>query len=228
MKKIGLLIALSILLISCDEAKNNLRKGNDFFDNNEYSKAEDNYLKALNKDSLYMKSNYNIANTNYRQNSKSNLEKSILYLDRAIESKLTADSSIYSKIFYNRGNSNFQLAFLDSGDNKSNFSKRIKNAINDYKSTLKINPDDSAAKYNLALANYLLKNQENKNQENKNENKEKENSQQNQSIQLIEDKKKEDNERMLEAMKNNEKQTLEKLKKEKDKKSRNFKTEKDW
>lgn len=243
MKRIGLLIGLLLLFISCDKAKNNLRDGNKYFEKEKYTKAEDSYLKALGEDSLYMKANYNIGNSNYRHNSKSNLEKSLLYYNRALESKFNGDSNSYAQIYYNKGNTNFSLALMDSSAEKSEMEKKLRSAIEDYKMSLKINPDDSAAKYNLSLASYLLKKQE----ENKKNNKDKKQEQQQQSQpqsaemkksdkkdsenraeMLMESDKNKEGKRMLEALKNNEKRTLDNLKKDKDQKSNRYRTDKDW
>lgn len=241
MKRTVLLALILISFISCDKSKNNLRTGNKSFAKQEYEKAEESYLSSLQKDSAYMKANYNLGNTNYRMNNKSGLDKSLLYYDRAINGELETDSSIYQDILYNRGNTNFKLALSDSSVEKKEFANRLKKAISDYKSTLRLNPEDSAAKYNLALATHLLKQNEspqsseseddeqdvsdsdnNKNQENQGDNKE------NKSLQLGDENKKDEAERMLEALKYNEKQTLDRIKKDRDNDVQHRRTDKEW
>lgn len=239
MKKIIYFIMFSILFVSCDKAKNNLRDGNKAFDAKRYSEAENLYRKALAIDTSYDKARYNLANTSYMQNKKDSYKKAIMYYDKALSLDSIKDTNFQASVLYNRANSNFKLALLDSSTKSNDYSQCLKNAINDYKLSLKLSPKDSSAKYNLTLAMHLLKQNSNKNKtknqdkqnqqnhsqnDNKKDNKEK---QDNSSVQ-VKIQNKEEGDRMLEALKNNERNTLEKIKKEKDKNIRQVRTDKDW
>lgn len=221
----GLLILSAFA--SCDKEKNYLREGNKDFDDKQYAKAEDNYRKALNADSTYRKAQYNLANSTYKQNKEDLYNQSLLYYDKALTNDTIMDTLFTANTFYNKGNTNFKLALMDSLEKGEKYNEGLKKAVEDYKRTLKLNPKDSCAKYNLSLAMRLLKQnqQQNKDKQKKNnQNQEQKTKPQEQK----QPKQNKDSQRMLEALKNNEKNTLEKLKKEKDKKVINNRNNKDW
>ena len=87
MKKLVYLILVLLLFTSCDKEKNYLRQGNKNFEQKDYSKAEDNYLKALNIDSTYHKAQFNLANSNYKKNKEDQLNKAIMYYEKALDRK---------------------------------------------------------------------------------------------------------------------------------------------
>jgi alpha-galactosidase/6-phospho-beta-glucosidase family protein len=132
-------------------------------------------------------------------------------------------------------------------------------SIDAYKNSLRLDPADNDAKYNLAYAQKMLeKNQQQQQQQQQNKDKqdqpdqdqqnqdqqkqeqEKEQEQQEQKDELADQQQqqqqqskpqeisKADAERILEALKNDEKQTLEKLKQAQIKMTRVVKSEKDW
>ncbi|MFA7082102.1 MAG: hypothetical protein WC135_05755 [Bacteroidales bacterium] len=246
MKRLFYLILILFVFSSCDKEKNYLRQGNKDFEQKQYSKAEDSFLKALAIDSTYQKAQYNLANSNYKKEKEDQLNKALLYYDKALDQDSINDSIFAADILYNRGNTNFKLALLDSIEKTEKYDKSLKKAIEDYKGTLKINSKDSSAKYNLSLAMRLLEQnqnnsqskqkQEKKEEDNKNKDKQKPENKKDQEKEEEQDKnpqdykKKEnqDKERMLEALKNNEKNTLQKLKKEKDKNTQQIRNDKDW
>ncbi len=227
MKKLVLGILILFIFASCDKEKNYLREGNKDFEDKQYNKAEDNYRKSLNQDSTYKKAQYNLANSTYKQNKEDQYNQSLLYYEKAIAQDSIMDTSFTANTLYNRGNTNFKLALLDSIEKGEKYNEGLKKAVEDYKKTLKLNPQDTSAKYNLSLAMRLLKQNQNQNKQNK---KQEDKNQQQKPKQQEQNKPKQnqDSKRMLEALKNNEKNTLEKLKKEKDKKVINSRNNKDW
>lgn len=244
MKRLIYFTLIIFAFSSCDKEKNYLRDGNENFEEKQYVKAEDNYLKALAIDSTYKKAQFNLANSNYKKDKDDQLNKALIYYDKALSHDSIIDTNFLADLYYNRGNTNFRLALLDSIQKDEKYNKGLEKAILDYKNTLKINSEDSAAKYNLSLAMRLL-NQNKNNNQNKNkkdkkeqenqekqkqENKQnkKENQEQDNKNQEYQKKQNQDKERMLEALKNNEKNTLERLKKEKDKNAKQNRNDKDW
>ena len=227
MKKLVFGILILFIFASCDKEKNYLREGNRDFEEKQYNKAEDNYRKSLNQDSTYKKAQYNLANSTYKQNKEDQYNQSLLYYEKAIAQDSIMDTSFTANTLYNRGNTNFKLALLDSIEKGEKYTEGLKKAVEDYKKALKLNPQDTSAKYNLSLAMRLLKQNQNQNKQNKNQ---EDKNQQQKSKQQEQNKPKQnqDSKRMLEALKNNEKNTLEKLKKEKDKKVINSRNNKDW
>ncbi len=227
MKKLVFGILIIFIFTSCDKEKNYLREGNKDFEEKQYAKAEDNFRKSLNIDSTYKKAQYNLANSTYKQNKEDQYNQSLLYYEKAIAQDSIMDTSFTANTLYNRGNTNFKLALLDSIEKGEKYNEGLKKAVEDYKKTLKLNPQDTSAKYNLSLAMRLLKQNRNQNKQNK---KQEDKNQQQKPKQQEQNKPKQnqDSKRMLEALKNNEKNTLEKLKKEKDKKVINSRNNKDW
>jgi tetratricopeptide (TPR) repeat protein len=227
MKKYIFLVLIVFVLTSCEKEKNYLREGNKDFEEKHYAEAEDNYRKSLNVDSNYVKAQYNLANSTYKQNKEDLFNQSLLYYDKVLSKDSISDTAIRANTFYNRGNTNFKIAIFDSIEKGDRFNDGLKKAVEDYKQTLKINPQDSSAKYNLSLAMRLLKqNQQQNKQKQKKDDQKQEQKPKNQE--QNKPKQNQDNQRMLEALKNNERNTLEKLKKEKDKKIINNRNNKDW
>lgn len=262
MKKIMLCLSVLICVcIGCDREKNELRKGNKAFDKSEFKQAEDAYRASLAADSNYAKAEYNLANASYKQDKDDKLHTAAKYYGSFLKSLSPEDTLNRTNGIYNLGNTNFKLSQSDTVKNTEQSTKYLKEAAEYYKASLRLNPSDSNAKYNLALTQYLLKKdeQENKNnqqqqnqqqqQQQQNQNKDskqqkdekknpKDDSQnrndekknQNQNSQNAQGGKKDKKEvkRMLEALKNNEKNTLNKIKHQKEDKAQKRRVEKDW
>ena len=245
-KKIVYLLFVLIFLSSCDKEKRDIRKGNDFYQKSDYLKAEEQYRKSLVSDSNYLKAQYNLANASYKQQNKEKLQTALKYYEAYLKGNPYNDTISNANAIYNRGNVNFQMFNTDTNSEASANIQYLEKALNDYKQTLRLNPSDSAAKYNLALTQYLLNKHKNQNQNQQNQQQEEQQQQQNQQQQNSQDKKQEeqkdsktppqpqrmrdnkDTERMLEALKNNEKNTLEKVKKKEEQQVQKRHIEKDW
>ena len=188
-----------------------LRQGNRKFDRGEYKEAEKDYRKALELNKESVKGQFNLGAAVYKNN---NFEESAKIYSNLAEKN--TDREIKSKIFHNLGNS-----FLQS--------KEYEKSIMSYKNALMNDPKNLDTKYNLEYAKMMLKKQQQqqqkqddkkddkKDQKDKKDQNKDQNKNQDQQKPPQEQKKisKEDAERMLEAMKNDEKKTLQKVKKEK-------------
>ncbi len=238
-KNFVLIIFALIIFASCDKEKRKLREGNDSYKESNYQKAEEQYRESLVSDSNYLKAQYNLANASYKQQKQEKLQTSLKYYEEYLKGNSINDTINNANAIYNRGNVNFQLFNSDTTNEPSAKMQYLEKACEDYKQTLRLNPEDSAAKYNLALTQYLLKkNKDNKNNQQQQQQQQQQNSQQQQQQQKKDNsdtpaqqkrmKDKKDMERMLEALKNNEKQTLEKVKKEEEKQVQKRYIEKDW
>jgi tetratricopeptide (TPR) repeat protein len=224
-----LFIFAIFLNVFSQNEKKFIREGNKLYNQKNYNDAEVKYRKSLLKDSTYKIGNYNLANSLYKQK---NFEEATRFYSNLAEKE--TDKSAKSKIYHNLGNSYLQTKEYEKG-------------IEAYKQALKNNPTDIDTKYNLSYAMQMLKQQQ-QNKDNKNDKKDKDkknedkkddknkddqnkDKQQNQDKKQQEQKqkqlKKEEAERMLEALKNDEKKTLDKVKKQKAIGVR-VKTEKDW
>lgn len=197
-----------------------VRRGNrlmlDTLGGSDYSeKAIVQYKKALDMDSTFSISRYNLGNALIRQSKPQ--EAMTEYLAAA---KYETDRNRLSDIYHNMG------VLLQS-------SKKYAEAVECYKESLRNNPSNDETRYNYVLAKWHLKNQQNENQDNKDQQQdqqdkekkeqqqkqekeqEKEKQQQQQSQQQEEqakpDMSKENAERLLQAAMRNEKETQEKI-----------------
>lgn len=197
-----------------------VRRGNrlmlDTLGGSDYSeKAIVQYKKALDMDSTFSISRYNLGNALIRQSKPQ--EAMTEYLAAA---KYETDKNRLSDIYHNMG------VLLQS-------SKKYAEAVECYKESLRNNPSNDETRYNYVLAKWHLKNQQNENQDNKDQQQdqqdkekkeqqqkqekeqEKEKQQQQQLQQQEEqakpDMSKENAERLLQAAMRNEKETQEKI-----------------
>ncbi|MDP3441327.1 MAG: tetratricopeptide repeat protein [Ignavibacteria bacterium] len=207
--------------------------GVDLYSNQKYADAEVKFKKLLEKDPKLFEGHFNLGDSYYKQGrydeALSSFNKSLEYTD---------DKSNRSKVYHNMGNS-----FMKG--------EKYKEAIQSYASALKNNPDDLETKYNLSYALNMMKQNQQQNQQNKNDKdkdkkdqnkdqKQNQDQQQNKNEDKKDDKKeqqqeqqqqqknqisKEEAERILEALKNNEKDLQKKIRKIQGKAKT---TEKDW
>jgi len=204
-----------------------LRDGNKLYDKGKYKEAEMNYRKSLEINKESDKGKFNLGTAVYQEKNFNEATKIFEDLSGKQSDKLTK-----AKVYHNYGNSLLE-------------SKQYEQSIAAYKNSLLNNPADKDTKYNLEYAKLMLKkqqqqqkqNQQDKNQDKKdqdkkdqeNQDKDQQNKDQNKKQSQDQNKKisKEDAERMLEALKNDEKQTMAKLKKVKAKVQPAI-IEKDW
>ena len=236
-----LFIVTALIILSAPQnavgqgEKKHIREGNREYARNNFQDSEISYRRATEKnkssadaifntgDALYKQKKYDEAGSQFSESSKMNNEK-----------------AKQSASFYNLGNSLLM-------------SNKISESIEAYKNSLKLDPGNLEAKYNLAYAQDLLKQQQEKqkqqqqgqddqqNDQNRNEKEEDENKedknqnnnqgnqqeQQNQQQNGQQEISREDAERLLNALANDEKNIQEKVKLEKAAKSK-VKTLKNW
>ena len=235
MKKIFFILSFLISLNCLSQNKKSLlRNGNELYNDSSYNEAEMKYRKSLEKDQDYFIASFNLADAVYKQD---RYKESSALFDAL---KDDAPSKIdLAKVYHNLGNSLVK-------------EQKIEEAIDAYKSALRINPKDKDTRHNLAITQ-KKKQQQEKEQENKEENKdeqeqdkdgenkdeEKQNKDQEQNQENKEDKQekkpeekkeemsKETAEKMLEAIQQQEKELQEELQKKKVKGKR-IKVLKDW
>lgn len=113
-----------------------LRNGNKQYTKNEYVEAEINYRKSLEQDPNRKEGLFNLGNALYEQERYEEAHEKYNEVIQTIK-----DKKERADAFHNLGNS-----FLNS--------KKLDEAIEAYKNTLKLNPTDNDARYNLAYANF--------------------------------------------------------------------------
>lgn len=125
-----------------------LRYGDEHYYNEEYQESEEAYRKALQKDTNSVNANYNLGNVLYQQE---RFNEAANYYAEAVENAQTNEQK--ANAYHNLGNAN--LAQLE-GLNPQQQQKALNQSVEAYKNALKINPDDRATKYNLAYAQRLM------------------------------------------------------------------------
>ncbi len=185
-----------------------IREGNKLYQQKNYPDAEVNYRKALQKkqDSKYAE--YNLGNALYKQEKYEDAEKQF----SGIANDKNFDKREKSGAYHNLGNS-----FLKQ--------KKYEESVSAYKNALKQNPKDEETRYNLAYAQAkLLKEKQQQQQKNKDQkqgkdkdqkkddqqkqgdNKDKKDQQQKQAKPKPQKISKEDAEKILKALNNDEKE----------------------
>lgn len=207
-----------------------IRQGNRQYEKNKYSESEILYRKAIDKNKQASDAVFNTGDALYRQNKFEDAGKQ--FLDHTSQ---TADKSKKAAGYYNLGNSLLKA-------------NKLQESIEAYKNSLKLDPSNMEAKYNLGYVQDLLKqqqeqqkqqqNQQNKDNKDQNKNQDKNKDQQDKDDQKQDQQQqdqqqqqhgmsKEDAERLLNALANEEKNVQEKVKREKAARER-IRTDKNW
>lgn len=139
----ALLLALSSVAALAQTDRKEVRSGNSQFKKGNWQNAEIEYRKAQAKDSTSFAASYNLAGALYREGNFDEAGKSLERLKDA--APMSAHSADY---YYNLGNVAVKK-------------KDWKAAVDAYKQSLLLNPDDLDAKENYAYAKQMLKDDEN-------------------------------------------------------------------
>ena len=255
---VSVLLTFCMVDASAQSEKKLVREGNRDYDEGNFAEAEVEYRKALDDNPNYYKGKFNLGDAMYNQE---NFEESGKIFNELAEANLSPEQK--SKVHYNQGNN------LMKG-------QKYGEAVEAFKKSLRLNPSDYDAKYNLEYARKKLAEQQQQQQQNQDQNKDKDkqdqqdqkdqkdkqdqdknddqkdqkqdqkdqkqdqkqdqnkndkkdqNQDKQQQQQQQQNISKQDAQRMLEALKNDEKSTLQKLQKEKAKAAKGSKTEIDW
>lgn len=132
--------------LSSQTAHKLLRDGNNSYANGAFSEAELYYRKSKEKDNG-LKSNYNLGNATYEQERYEEAVDHYMNAAKKAENKLQE-----SDAFYNLGNAQFNNQKLDE-------------AIESYKQSLRLNPDNKEAMYNLGVSKMVKMQMEQQEQE---------------------------------------------------------------
>ena len=217
---------------SAQSTRGLINDGVDLYNEQKFAEAEVNFKKGTEKNPESFEAKFNLGDAYYKQQR----------YDEAIKSFQSAFVNARSdgeraKLYHNVGNSLLK-------------SQKIKESIGAYKEALKLNPNDQETKYNLSYALNMLNNPDQNQQQkdqNKDQNQDQNKDQQKQDQQQNQDQQKQDQqqqeqqqqsqeqkeqeltkqeaEKILEALKNNEKDLQKQLRKIK---GQRVKTEKDW
>lgn len=167
------LVSIVPATILAQQPRKLIREGNKAYQERKYKEAAADYQKALQKDPANTTGQFNLGNSLYQQKQFDGSRKVM-----ANTAKIAKDKEVKAGANYNIGNSYME-------------EQKWEDAINAYKQTLRNNPQDVDAKYNLSYAQQMLKkqqqngggnnnkdqkdknkdNKDNKDQQNKNDNK---------------------------------------------------------
>lgn len=155
-----------------------VRKGNKLYSDSLYMKAEENYLKAIDKNSSNINAGYNLGNAYlYQQKAKEAMEQ---YQETAtaleLERRRLSDSNASEKEL-----NDFKQKAAMTYHNMGTVLQAAQNyaqAIAAYQEALRNNPNDHETRYNLALAMHQLKQQQQNQQNQQQQNQERQQEQQ--------------------------------------------------
>jgi Ca-activated chloride channel family protein len=219
-----LLAAFSVVPVLAQEDKKEVRSGTSMYENGKYNAAELEFRKALEKNETSYAGTYNLGSSLYRQDKQT---EAITQYNAAVQRATTPDQR--SMAYHNLGNALVKAEKYDE-------------AVEAYKNALKLNPKDNDTRYNLSYAQSKLRQQQQQqqqeNKEGDKDGKEKKQDQQQKESDKQGDQKenkgengqekpqqkqgdgkpqpkisKEDAERILQALKNNEQELNKKLSK---------------
>lgn len=165
-----ILFALMLTLpVSAQNAKENIRLGNYHFRDGQFDKAETFYTKSLDKQKT-LEALYNLGNAQLMQGRDSD---AYVTFQKAVEIP-SSNNLKRSQLFHNMGCITYAggLAHYKMQDGHAN--QLFGTAVEEFKSALRLNPDDHETRYNLAMAQYMFKktkNDDKQNDQNKDQNK---------------------------------------------------------
>ena len=142
------------LVASCVMAQNMperslVRKGNRQFGRERYERSVDSYTRALEAAPRCFEAGYNLSNALFRSERYDKAEQTLKNF--VVDSTRTEVER--AEAYYNLGNTQFMQ-------------QKLKEALESYRNSLRLNPDDMEAKYNYAYTKRLLAQQQQQNQQN--------------------------------------------------------------
>ncbi len=143
--------------------RRHIRSGNRAYEELEFEKAEQAYRKAAVKTPGVAESEFNLADALYKQGRYEEAENTLKTLTSKENSLIPAQAA---QAYYNLGNAQFAQ-------------QKLSEALESYKQSLRLNPDDKEAKYNYVYTKKLLDQNNNQNQNNQDNNDQNQNQDQN-------------------------------------------------
>lgn len=221
-----MLFTFAAVTLAAQPERGEIRSGNRAYSKGNLERAEIDYRRALEQNPGSVHAIYNLGNVLHKRGNSAEAEK----LVTAIKDSLP-DAGVAPKVFHNLGN-----YALDQ--------KKYSEAVEYYKSSLRLNPDDDETRSNLAYAQKMLKNEQDKqqqnqdNKDNKDDHNKDQQNQDNKDQNQDQDKKDQQQpppsitpqaaQQMLQAIQNKERETQEKVNKEKAKVLQGRQKEKNW
>jgi len=205
-KELTIFLALVCSSAFAQQADKTIQKGNDYYKQQQFAKAAEEYNKAISADPASLLAKFNLANALYKQDKK--VEAAQLFAELANNALI---NGLRAKAFYNKG------VILSQ-------QKNLEESIEAYKNALRNDPDDKEARENLqkALLELKKKNPPKKKEQDK-QKKQEQQQQQKQPQSRISPK---EAEQRLQLLKQKEKQVQQRVQSERNKSGAGKK--KDW
>jgi Ca-activated chloride channel family protein len=147
------LVVIAICGAAHGQTSRYVKEGNKLYEQQRYKEAAADYARALAKDPNNTPGLFNFGNSLYQQKQFDSSRKVM-----AATEKLLSDKGGKAAANYNIGNTYMSQ-------------QKWEDAINAYKKTLRNNPQDVDAKYNLSYAEQMMKKEQQQNKDNKDKNK---------------------------------------------------------
>lgn len=202
---------LAFTSLNAQNARDLIRLGNHNYRDGQYAKAETYYKKSIEKDSTIMETYYNLGNAQIMQGRDS--DAYVTYMKaKDVPNK---NPQKRAKLFHNMGNIMYASGLMhkDMRDGKANETFGV--AVELFKSSLRLRPENNETRYNLAMAQYMFnktkndpsqngQNNKDQNKENKNKDQQDKNKDRDQNKnQNKDDKKQQDKQDKQDQQKNN-------------------------
>jgi Ca-activated chloride channel family protein len=145
-------IMMCLIVLATDatgQTNRYIQQGNKFYEQQNYKQAAADYSKVLKKDPNNQPALFNLGNSLYQQKQFDSSRRIMAATEKVIKDKKGKAAANY-----NIGNTYMSQ-------------QKWEDAINAYKQTLRNNPQDADAKYNLSYAEQMLKKEQQQQQQNK-------------------------------------------------------------
>ncbi len=153
---------LLALLLCCATAafgqkypeRRHVRKGNSLYEEQRMEEAQKEYRTALQEDSKSVEGKFNLGDSQFAMGDFESAENTFKEL---LEGGFELSDEQRAKTHYNIGNAQFQQ-------------QKLEDALESYKSSLRLNPSDMEAKFNYAYTKAMMENQQDQDQQNNQQN----------------------------------------------------------
>lgn len=222
---LSLFLAPSSVLFAQKEASD-VRRGNREYNKQNYTEAEVNYRRGLEKNKNGYEAHYNLGDALFKQDKYADAQAEFETAAKMLDKK--EDKTRYAKAMHNIGNCQFAQQQYDK-------------AVAAYQESLRANPADNDTRYNLVKSMQMLQQQQQQQQQNRqNQDQKQDQQQQNQQNQDQQEQQeqqqqqqeqnddqmdKETAEQILQALEQDEQDTQEKMQRQQGRKKR---VEKEW
>lgn len=150
-------LLLMLLLCSATTAwgqkyaeRRHVRKGNSLYEEQRMEESQREYRSALQEDAKLVEGKFNLGDSQFAMGDFESAENTFREL---LEGGFELSDEQRAKTLYNMGNAQFQQ-------------QKLEDALESYKSSLRLNPKDMEAKFNYAYTKAMLENQQNQDQQN--------------------------------------------------------------